>query len=158
MKSLKSLAVTLAAFSLLALTGCKNLTPQGAASLTTIAVYEFGKDDARLTKTMRELQPLACAVAKNPSSVVEDVIDEVQNANGLNADTEEILNVILTIYQVAIAPHGTNASTTHPYLEAVVCQGWDGGLKLLPGETPPGVASKSAPQKVVHGKWLRVKK
>lgn len=152
MKSPKFLAATLIAFSLVALTGCKNLTPQGAAGLTTTAVYEFGKNNPKLTKTMREIQPLACAVAQRPGSTVEDVIGEVENANGVNADTKEILNVLLTIYQVAIAPQSTNVATTHPYLEAVICPGWAGGLALIPDAT-----SKNAPPKAVHGRWLRVK-
>ena len=74
------------------------------------------------------------------------------------ADTKEILTTLLTIYQVAIAPVGTNSSSTRPYLEAVICSGWESGLRLLPGgATSPAAAVRNAPPAAVSGKWLRFK-
>ncbi len=154
-KLFASLMLTLLAVSL---TGCKNLTPQGAAALTSIAVYEAGKDNPKLTRDMRNFQPLACAVAKSPGSTVEDVMGEIENTDILSADAKDILNTMLTIYQVGIATKGTNQSSTHPYLEAVICPGWEAGLRRLPGGAPaPAAAAKNAPPAAVRGKWLRFK-
>lgn len=131
MKLTNKLPVLLAAISL-AVSGCKQLTPQGAAGLTTAAVYAFGRDNPKITATMRQIQPAACDIAKNPGSTVEDVVGVIENSGGVDADTKAVINVLLTVYQVAIAPIGTNQSQTHPYLEAVICPGWAGGLALLP--------------------------
>jgi len=130
---LVSLMLTLTAL----LTGCKNLTPQGAASLTSLAVYEFGKDNPKATATMRLAQPVACELVKSPGSTVEDVIGAIQNAGGVSPDTKEVLQVLLAIYQTSIYQVGTNQAQTHPYLEAVICPGWQRGLELIGSKEKP---------------------
>lgn len=150
MKITKLIPAFLAA-ALISLTGCKQLTPQGAAALTTLAVYEFGKENPKITKTMREIQPLACDAALNPTNTIENVVWIIQKA-GVDTETKEVLNVLLTIYQVSVAPIGDDTVKTRPYFEAVICQGWAGGLALLPVPV-----EKNAVPKYVTGQWLRVK-
>src|SRR6185295_10027803 len=124
------------ALCVIAFTGCAGrLTPQGAASATALAVYAFGENNPKITENMRRFQPVACDLAK---------------------DTKKVLLVISTIYQTAVLPHGTNTVSTHPYLEAVICEGWGTGLSLLPyppDPTPPPSLSRNAPPaKVVRAK------
>lgn len=158
MKLIKKLSVVLVCTSSLFLIGCAGrITPLTAQSLTTLAVYEFGKQNPKITATMRKIQPLACDMAKNPGSTVEDVVGVVENAGGVNADTKAVINVLLAIYQTSVAAVGTNQPQTHPYLEAVVCPGWAGGLDLLPGAS--GVTKNAIPLKVskkLPPKWVFV--
>lgn len=154
MKLTNKLLVSLTAFLLVVATGCAGrLTPQGAAGLTTAAVYAFGNNNPKIVKTMRQIQPAACDIAKNPGATVEDVIGVIENTGGVDADTKAIINVLLAIYQTSIAPSHTNQAEAHPYLEAVICPGWAGGLALLPAS--PGAVSKqiSSPR----AKWVLMK-
>jgi hypothetical protein len=162
MKLISKLLASVTLTSLVLLTGCKSLTPQGASALTTTAVYAFGRNNPKIVETMRKVQPLACDMAKNPGATVEDVVGIIENAGGVNSDTAAVINVLLAIYQTSIAPVGTNQAKTHPYLEAVICPGWEGGLALLPMDGPMigGVTKNAIPKKVssqVPGKWVLVK-
>ncbi len=156
MKYLKSLSVMLVSISVLALTGCQNLTPQAAATATTAAVYATGRNNPKIVKVMRAVQPAACEIVKNPAATLEDVIGAVENAGGVNSDTKAILALLLTIYQTSTISTGTNQSQTHPYLEAVICPGWAGGLALLPDPANPSGVSQNATPKKLPGKWILV--
>ena len=156
MKSTSKRLVSLVALSLAALTGCKNLTPQGAAALTTGAVYAFGRNNPHIIEKMRQIQPLACDMAKNPSSTVEDVVGIIQNAAGVDTDTKAVLNVLLAIYQTSIYNVGTNQPQTHPYLEAVICPGWSGGLSLLPAVSESGARSTAQPHPAGFRNWILI--
>lgn len=135
------------------LTGCAGrITPQGAAGLTTAAVYAFGRSNPQITATMREIQPVACEMARNPASTLEDVIGVIQNSAGVNDDTKAVINVLLAIYQTSTYPNQTNPLQSRPYLEAVICPGWAGGLALLPA---PGVDAPKSAAPVKH--WILVK-
>lgn len=154
-KKMKKLLISLVAVSLIAMTGCKQLTPQAASTLTTAAVYAFGRNNPKIVTTMRQIQPAACDIAKNPGSTVEDVVGVIENYPGVSEDTKAVVQVLLAIYQTSIAPVGTNQSKTHPYLEAVICPGWAGGLALLPSGGANAVsAMRNAP---APGKWVLVK-
>lgn len=145
------------ALCVIAFTGCAGrLTPQGAASATALAVYAFGENNPKITENMRRFQPVACDLAKNQGATIEDIVGVIQNTGDLDKDTKKVLLVISTIYQTAVLPHGTNTVSTHPYLEAVICEGWGTGLSLLPyppDPTPPPSLSRNAPPaKVVRAK------
>lgn len=153
MKNKIKLLASVAATSLMLLCGCAGkLTPQGAAGLTTAAVYAFGQNNPKIVATMLQIQPAACGIAKNPGSTVEDVVGVIENSGGVNEDTKAVINVLLAIYQTSIYPAHTNQAESHPYLEAVICQGWAGGLALLPGSEP--VAHRTEPP---SSKWILVK-
>lgn len=134
MKSLKNAIAVLAATSLLVLTGCKNLTPQGAAALTAAAVYAAGNGNEKLTKQLRDLQPTACALATSNASV-QEVALAVATVAGAKPETKVIVTAILAILQTSTAPVGTNAANTSPYVKAVLCDGWQMGLSYLPDES-----------------------
>lgn len=123
----------LCSISLVAMTaGCAGrLTPQGAASLTSLAVYEAGKDNANLTKEMRRIQPEACNIATNPAATILDVANAISDASGADVDTKIIVNVIISILQTSVAPVGTNVVNQSPYIKAVICDGWGRGLEWL---------------------------
>lgn len=155
MKKRMNLIAMLAATSLLMLSGCAQLTPEGAAVLTRFAVYEYGKNNKQATDTMRRIQPTACEVALHPDGTLAAVVTTVQNIGGVNADTKELLNVLLAIYQTSVQPHGTNVVKHRPYLQAVFCDGWQGGLEAIPSGPAASVTKRNAaPQ---FKTWVRVK-
>lgn len=148
MKNRIKLLMSVVAVSLLALTGCKNITPQQASGAATLAVYAYGTAQPQNVPIMRVIQPAACDVVKNPGATIEDVVGVIENTAGVNEQTKAIINVLLTIYQTSITPVGTNQSQIHPYLEAVICPGWAGGLALLPSG-PLGAAGVADRKSVV---------
>lgn len=159
MKTPLKLLASLALTSTILLSGCAGrMTPQGAAGLTTAAVYAFGNNNPKIVKTMRDIQPAVCEIAKNPGATVEDVIGVIQNTGGVDADTKAIINVLLAIYQTSIYPSHTNQAESHPYLEAIICPGWAGGLALLPGEVAGiGDAPARGWNSRQEAKWILVK-
>jgi phosphoglycerol transferase MdoB-like AlkP superfamily enzyme len=160
MKNQIKLLVSVAATSIILLAGCAGrITPQTAASLTTLAVYEAGKDNGKLAADMRQIQPAACNVASNPDATIEDVANAIANAAGAKPDTKVIVNVILSILQTSTAPIGTNTVNQSPYIKAVICDGWAGGLALLPDETGivGEVTRRNAPMKKLPARFVLVK-
>lgn len=147
-----------AAVTLTALTGCKNITPQTASSLTTLAVYEVAKNNPKITAYMRAVQPSACNMASTSGATIEDVVGVISNATDATVEEKAGVNIILSIFQTATAPLGTNTAAQAPYLKAVFCEGWAGGLASVPrtirGENaPPSAALAPRP----NGKWILVK-
>lgn len=153
MKLTSRLLLLLAVTSLLC--GCQQITPQQSATAATLAVYSYGTANPQTVPVMRLIQPAACDIAKNPGSTVEDVVGVIENAGGINAETKAVINVLLAIYQTSIAPSQTNQAESHPYLEAVICPGWAGGLALLPGGESPSTSATS--RNLPPGKWILVK-
>src|SRR6185369_8118758 len=71
--------ISLVSVCITALTGCKQITPQVASTLTTTAVYAFGRNNPKIVATMRQVQPAACFAASQPGSTVEDVVGVIEN-------------------------------------------------------------------------------
>lgn len=160
MKLTMKLLLPLIAGSLLILTGCAGrITPLTAQNLTTLAVYEAGKDKDRAA-FMRRVQPPACAIATLQGATIEDVIGEVINATDASPEDKIVLNIILSIFQTSTAPQGTNVVAQSPYLKAVFCDGWANGLELLPPSGGSKIIARNAPPKAsrkLPGKWIMVK-
>lgn len=162
MKNKIKLLVSVALTSLVLMCGCAGrITPQTAAALTTLAVYEAGKDNAKLTTQMRRIQPPACHIATQQGVTVEDVVGVIDATVGLSPETKATVNIVLTILQTSIAPQGTNTVDASPYIKAVICDGWAGGLALLPVEGEiAGVGEavrQNAPMKKLPGRFVLVK-
>lgn len=142
--------------------GCAGrMTPPTAQSLTTLAVYGLGKESAKLTKQMRELQPLACVMAISEGATLADVATEIEPYVKANPETKLLVTTLLSIFQTSVATYGTNVPPARPYLKAVFCDGWKGGLDLLPNPDEPMAALKrgrnAPPVKLPPGKWVFVK-
>jgi len=143
------------------LSGCAGrITPLTAQSLATLAVYEYGKSNPKVTKTMREIQPPVCLMATSEGATLADVVTQLDPA-GSNPETKLLVTTLLSIFQTAVAPVGTNAPNQSPYLKAVFCDGWANGLALLPSDgvvTPPASLKRNTPPvKLPPGRWVRVK-
>ncbi len=109
---------------------------------------------------MRRIQPPACKVASDPNATIQDVATAIESVANVKPDTKAVVNVILSILQTSVAPVGTNTVNQSPYIKAVICDGWAGGLALLPDDS--GILSevsksRNAPPKKLPARFVLVK-